>query len=443
MIKRKPLHTDWLSISSGRSPGTDGAEKRDRHMRKNWIRTVRRIAALVLCLSMLAQLPAAAESYGTGYETSEGINLLDNPGWEKGTEGWDVTAYNESGEWEGTPLLHSVISQDVPLDTIADRQDLLLKYSGSIAVTAGDAAQRSIYLELSFYDSAGELIRTEGDNFSDSENGLSQTGADNSAGSCAVYEYSPSLTYHEIILDIPENAAYAKASLGIWKDSRQNQMYFEDLCLETVRKIDAGSFYRSAASTTGNFRRSAGASTSSEPSRTEIQSESEPGENSGTVSGTPEQSETRNSGTDSESEPGEPDGNEETVSSDNEPDPEMMAMYEEWEVQVLSENEGPFASDLPAFGEAETIYVMEDGLAQLSNGVTVDFSDSLEIGDQALLCVRKTPTVTDEELGADYQVYDITLGDLHELDGYIEIRLPYDDSHIEAGQDPAKCVAGY
>ncbi|MBO6055344.1 MAG: hypothetical protein J6P31_07465 [Oscillospiraceae bacterium] len=84
----------------------------------------------------------------------------------------------------------------------------------------------------------------------------------------------------------------------------------------------------------------------------------------------------------------------------------------------------------------------EDGGTLTASGVSVDFTPGLNVpSDVPLTVVAKAP-VTDEEMGATYTAYDISLGDAHDLGGYVTIRLPYDGSRIEPGQDPAQCVAG-
>ncbi len=75
----------------------------------------------------------------------------------------------------------------------------------------------------------------------------------------------------------------------------------------------------------------------------------------------------------------------------------------------------------------------------VSNGVTVDVGDFVLDGE-AELSVVKGPSEDHSEEGYRIDVYDIRLGDLHELGDYITIRIPYDTTYCKAGQDPAKCV---
>ena len=87
------------------------------------------------------------------------------------------------------------------------------------------------------------------------------------------------------------------------------------------------------------------------------------------------------------------------------------------------------------------VAAVEEVVLTSTLGVTAKFPDYLGIPSNADLTVTKLDEASDPSIGAVYTDYDINLGDLHELGGFIELRLPYDDSTIAAGQDPAKCVA--
>lgn len=75
----------------------------------------------------------------------------------------------------------------------------------------------------------------------------------------------------------------------------------------------------------------------------------------------------------------------------------------------------------------------------VSNGVTIDVGDFVLDGE-AELSVTKGQSEDHSEDGYKIDVYDIRLGDMHELGDYITIRIPYDTSYCKEGQDPAKCV---
>ena len=89
----------------------------------------------------------------------------------------------------------------------------------------------------------------------------------------------------------------------------------------------------------------------------------------------------------------------------------------------------------PIMEEAKQINLTTD------MGVKVDIDADLDIPSDAKLQVTQMEEEVDEKIGAHVTEYEITLGDLHELDGFVTIRLPYNEQNIEAGQDPAECVA--
>ena len=89
----------------------------------------------------------------------------------------------------------------------------------------------------------------------------------------------------------------------------------------------------------------------------------------------------------------------------------------------------------PAVEKVEPIDISTD------MGVKVKIDGYLKVPKDAELEVTQLEEVADPEIGAHYTDYEITLGDVHEMGGYIELRLPYNEANIPAGQDPAKCVA--
>lgn len=74
-----------------------------------------------------------------------------------------------------------------------------------------------------------------------------------------------------------------------------------------------------------------------------------------------------------------------------------------------------------------------------ADGITVDVGDFVLDGE-AELTVAKQPVEEHKEEGYQIEAYDISLGDMHELDDFITIRIPYDTGFCEEGQDPARCV---
>lgn len=83
----------------------------------------------------------------------------------------------------------------------------------------------------------------------------------------------------------------------------------------------------------------------------------------------------------------------------------------------------------------------ENLVAETESGVTVELTPFLfDYGEELALSVTTGQTEDHSEDGYKIDVYDIKLGDMHELGDYITIRIPYDTTYCKAGQDPAKCV---
>ena len=74
-----------------------------------------------------------------------------------------------------------------------------------------------------------------------------------------------------------------------------------------------------------------------------------------------------------------------------------------------------------------------------ADGITVDVGDFVLDGE-AELTVAKQPVEEHKEEGYKIEAYDISLGDMHELNDFITIRIPYDTGFCEEGPDPARCV---
>lgn len=90
-------------------------------------------------------------------------------------------------------------------------------------------------------------------------------------------------------------------------------------------------------------------------------------------------------------------------------------------------------------GSAKATTLSPENTSAVSNGVTVDVGDFVLDGE-AELSVAKGQTEDHSDEGYKIDVYDIKLGDMHELGDYITIRIPYDTNYCKEGQDPAKCV---
>ena len=73
------------------------------------------------------------------------------------------------------------------------------------------------------------------------------------------------------------------------------------------------------------------------------------------------------------------------------------------------------------------------------NGIFVDVGDYVLDGETELT-VAKQPVEEHPEEGYKIESYDISLGDMHELNDFITIRIPYSTDFCEEGQDPDRCV---
>ncbi|MDI9469536.1 MAG: hypothetical protein QM296_04940 [Bacillota bacterium] len=98
-----------------------------------------------------------------------------------------------------------------------------------------------------------------------------------------------------------------------------------------------------------------------------------------------------------------------------------------------------------AIGEPEkpdTPTLSPDRPCAKMNGVTVDLGEFAEfiIDEETELAVEKLPDERDENDEWKIEAYDITLGDQSDLGLYITIRIPYDASFCDEGEDPANCV---
>ena len=107
---------------------------------------------------------------------------------------------------------------------------------------------------------------------------------------------------------------------------------------------------------------------------------------------------------------------------------------------------GTEASDVPApavAGEETVTVTPQAPRAVLESGVTVEMSSYLVREEQTLTVKEMSPvTIADggEWDGFRLTVYDVTMGERHQFGEYFTIRLPYDPSYLENGQDPSLCV---
>ena len=74
-----------------------------------------------------------------------------------------------------------------------------------------------------------------------------------------------------------------------------------------------------------------------------------------------------------------------------------------------------------------------------SDGITVDVGGYVLDGETQLT-ISKQQAEENKDEGYKIESYDISLGEMHELNDFITIRIPYDTGFCEKGQDPARCV---
>ena len=87
----------------------------------------------------------------------------------------------------------------------------------------------------------------------------------------------------------------------------------------------------------------------------------------------------------------------------------------------------------------ETVMSPEKTSITTDDGITVDVGDYV-LDREEVVSISKLNGEDHSEDGYKIDVYDIRLGDLHELDDFITIRIPYDTTYCDKGQNPAKCV---
>lgn len=173
------------------------------------------IAGLITAFCILLLQIAAFAAENTGNRE----NLLVNPNWEDGTNGWTTMVDIEEKDDQGQPAQRSVAYQEIALSELQGGQKV--SFGGYISVSDEDPDQISIQMSLSFYNSNGTILVMDSREESGSE-----------------------LAWHEINLAIPSEAAYMRASLSILKHSSINVFCFDDLSLTIVQTNPGGTFVR-------------------------------------------------------------------------------------------------------------------------------------------------------------------------------------------------------
>lgn len=132
--------------------------------------------------------------------------------------------------------------------------------------------------------------------------------------------------------------------------------------------------------------------------------------------------------------------------SDREPvTPEQLQSMSGGEFEEYIASLTPFtdAEWIPSGERAQTAEVSPDRLnATGLAGVSVELGEYvLDDGETALLSVTQSGVEQAKNGEWQIEVYDLSLGEKHELYDFVTIRLPYDDSFIDPGENAADCVA--
>ena len=169
---------------------------------------------MMLCLPAVFTVNAAADDAGSRLP-EDTQNLLVNPDWENGTDGWLILANSIKVGYDQDDCLTSIVCQDIPVDDFMYGK--AVKLTGSIAVAAEDPTQEAIEISLVMYGSDGNRIRDEYGELLYEEHMTAE---------------DPVMTECGIIMEIPEEAASIRVLMQIWKQGDENIFNFSDLSLE-------------------------------------------------------------------------------------------------------------------------------------------------------------------------------------------------------------------
>lgn len=124
--------------------------------------------------------------------------------------------------------------------------------------------------------------------------------------------------------------------------------------------------------------------------------------------------------------------------------PEQISNMSDEEFDAYLNTLTPFGEStwVPSGDQPVVTTVSNDNLTvRTQSGVSVELTDYILVaGETAQLSVVNSGTLTAVNDEWQIEVYDITLGDRHELYDFVTIRLSYDDSFAEAGQRAEDCV---
>ena len=173
-------------------------------MNRPWKRLFGVLLVLALCLTLAA--PALADSG----------NLIVNPDWEGGLDGW-IDGYNND-DLDGDGWLYSSAYQDISLAGYSAGQSV--KLSGELWCPDVDPTIDWIAFALSFWDASNTTQ-------------IGETQVE--------FEHSTLSTYHEIVAAIPQGAAYATVFLELRHTDPSRQSFgFDDLSFQVLSSASSG-----------------------------------------------------------------------------------------------------------------------------------------------------------------------------------------------------------
>ena len=111
-----------------------------------WKRNLKRTGTILLAMAMLLTMLTPGVIFAS--ETYEAVsdNLLVNPDWVDGVDGWVIFADSQNDTFGDHDALYSVVYQDVPVDE--SMREKSVRLSGSIAISPEDPTQEIIQMGM-------------------------------------------------------------------------------------------------------------------------------------------------------------------------------------------------------------------------------------------------------------------------------------------------------
>ncbi len=132
------------------------------------------------------------------------------------------------------------------------------------------------------------------------------------------------------------------------------------------------------------------------------------------------------------------------ASTQKEDNTESTSTYESVSESLIPETEPETEAETePEPEPLEVVTVSSENLTADSNmGVKVELSPLLfdYVEDEFDVSIQSAGTETADNGDWQATVYEINIGDMRDLDTWIDIRIPYEGKFCDTGEDPAKCV---